>query len=103
MASLSAPPLPLLSVFGIICLLLFVSSYTNNSKKEMHQTALDLKLFLGLLPVVLIFAAQFVTKCERFVIPYASAKTELEYRNWKLSWGVVMLVAALLVVVTYQS
>ncbi|XWS24488.1 hypothetical protein CRYUN_Cryun28dG0106900 [Craigia yunnanensis] len=38
--SISAPPLPLLSIFGIICLLLLVSSYVN-CKKEIHYTVLN--------------------------------------------------------------
>ncbi|XWS20948.1 hypothetical protein CRYUN_Cryun30bG0013600 [Craigia yunnanensis] len=59
--SLSATPLPVLSIFGIICLLLLVSSFTN-CKKEIHHTVLDLKSFLLLLPVVFIFAAQFISK-----------------------------------------
>ena len=100
--SISAPPLPLPSIFGTICLLLLVSSYVN-CKKEIHHTVLNLKLFLLFLYVVLIFAAQFVSKCERFVIPYARTKRELQYRTWNLPWGMVVLVAVLLVMVSYQS
>ncbi|XVF73824.1 hypothetical protein PTKIN_Ptkin13bG0018900 [Pterospermum kingtungense] len=100
--SISAPPLPLLSIFGIICLLLLLSSYVN-AKKEIHHTVLNLKLFLLFLPVVLIFAAQFVSKCERFVIPYARTKRELEYRTSNLPWGMVVLVAVLMLMVSYQS
>ncbi|XWS15126.1 hypothetical protein CRYUN_Cryun35bG0067100 [Craigia yunnanensis] len=53
----------------------------------MHHTVLNLKLFLLFLPVVLIFAAQFVSKCEKLVIPYARTKMELEYRTWNLPLG----------------
>ncbi|EOY15030.1 Uncharacterized protein TCM_034228 [Theobroma cacao] len=100
--SISPPPLPLLSIFGIICLLLLVSSYVS-FKKEIHHSMLNLKLFLLFLPLVLIFAAQFVSKCERFVIPYAKTKRELEYRTRNLPWGMVMLLVVLLVMVSYQS
>ncbi|KAE8677107.1 Detected protein of unknown function [Hibiscus syriacus] len=94
-SSVLAPPLPLLSIFGIICLLLLLSSDIN-FKKEVHYTVLNLKLFLLFLPVILIFAAQFARKCERFVIPYARTKRELRR---DLPWGMVVL----LVMVSYQS
>ncbi|XVF63686.1 hypothetical protein PTKIN_Ptkin09bG0106800 [Pterospermum kingtungense] len=97
----AAPPLPALSIFGIICLLLYVS-YTNN-KKEIQHTVVNLKLFLLFLPLVFILAAQFVSKWERLVVPYPRTKREMEYRSWDLPWGVVLLVLLLLVVVSYQS
>ncbi|TYI20972.1 hypothetical protein ES332_A06G004700v1 [Gossypium tomentosum] len=74
--SISAPPLPLLSIFGIICVLLMVSSYIN-LKREVHHTVFNLKLFLLFLPVMLIFAAQFLSKCERLVVPYVRTKRDL--------------------------
>ncbi|KAK8509996.1 hypothetical protein V6N13_118535 [Hibiscus sabdariffa] len=100
-SSVSAPPLPLLSIFAIISLLLLLSSYIN-FKKEVHHTVLNLKLFLLFLPVILIFAAQFASKCERFVIPYARTKRELR-RTRDLPWGMIVLVALLLVMLSYQS
>ncbi|MBA0869506.1 hypothetical protein Goshw_029028 [Gossypium schwendimanii] len=100
--SISAPPLPLLSIFGIICVLLMVSSYIN-LKREVHHTVFNLKLFLLFLPVMLIFAAQFLSRCERLVVPYVRTKRDLVRRTWDLPWGMIMVVVVLLVMVSYQS
>ncbi|KAG4193657.1 hypothetical protein ERO13_A06G004000v2 [Gossypium hirsutum] len=100
--SISAPPLPLLSIFGIICVLLMVSSYIN-LKREVHHTVFNLKMFLLFLPVMLIFAAQFLSKCERLVVPYVRTKRDLVRRTWDLPWGMIMVVVVLLVMLSYQS
>ncbi|GLT73148.1 hypothetical protein SLA2020_450260 [Shorea laevis] len=101
-SSLSPPPPPLLALLGIICLLLLLSSYVNY-KKEVHHTVLNLKLFLLFLPVLLILATKYVSRFERLVIPYGRAKRELEYRTRDMPWGMVVLVALLLVMLSYQS
>ncbi|KAJ4723312.1 Transmembrane protein [Melia azedarach] len=59
LASVSAPPLPLLAIFGIIILLLTLSSYINY-RLQMQQSMMQLKLFLLILPLLLILAAQLI-------------------------------------------
>lgn len=54
MASVSAPPLPLLVIFGIVISLLWLSQY-KYYKAQLYNTALNLQLFLFLLPILLIF------------------------------------------------
>ncbi|TYJ28503.1 hypothetical protein E1A91_A06G004000v1 [Gossypium mustelinum] len=79
-----------------------VSSYIN-LKREVHHTVFNLKLFLLFLPVMLIFAAQFLSKCERLVVPYVRTKRDLVRRTWDLPWGMIMVVVVLLVMLSYQS
>ncbi|KAK3195182.1 hypothetical protein Dsin_026492 [Dipteronia sinensis] len=53
LASVSAPPLPLLAVFGIVLLLLWLSQYTGY-KAQMQLTTINFQLFIFLLPIMLI-------------------------------------------------
>ncbi|EEF52723.1 uncharacterized protein LOC8274663 [Ricinus communis] len=101
-ASISPPPFPLLAIFLIIFLLLFVSSYFNY-KYQMQHTFIHFKLFLLFLPVLLIFIAKLVSKTERPFFPATKAVYGTVRPNWDLPWGVAVLLVVLLVMVSYQS
>ncbi|OAY50580.1 uncharacterized protein LOC122723733 [Manihot esculenta] len=102
LASVSPPPFPLLAIFFIIFLLLFVSSYFN-FKDQMEHTVINFNLFLLFLPVLLILVAQVLSKCESFIVPATKAEYGRIRRSWDLPWGVVALVVVLLVMLSYQS
>ncbi|WCJ35099.1 hypothetical protein M5689_016367 [Euphorbia peplus] len=104
LSSLSPPPFPLLAIFIIIFLLLFISSYFNY-KHHMESTVINFKLILLFLPVILIFITQLVSKWDGFFFsPPTKAKYGIDlHRRWDLPWGVVLLVVMLLVMVSYQS
>uniref|UniRef100_A0A2P2QLY8 Uncharacterized protein n=1 Tax=Rhizophora mucronata TaxID=61149 RepID=A0A2P2QLY8_RHIMU len=102
LASISLPPFPLLAIFLIIFLLLSVSSYVKY-KSQMQYTLVKLKLFLFFLPVILIFVARLVSKCQSFFFPRTKAEYGSGNRTWDLPWGVALLVLVLLVMISYRS
>ncbi|KAJ9186450.1 hypothetical protein P3X46_002022 [Hevea brasiliensis] len=102
LASVSPPPFPLLAIFLIIFLLLFVSSYFN-VKDQMQHTVINFKLFLLFVPVLLILLAQLLSNFESFIFPVTKAHYGRIRRSWDLPWGMVALVVVLLVMVSYQS
>ncbi|KAI4297719.1 hypothetical protein L6164_037594 [Bauhinia variegata] len=53
-SSVSAPSIHLLMIFGVVVCLLWFSQYSEY-KAQLHQTAINLQLFLLLLPILLIF------------------------------------------------
>lgn len=97
LGSLSAPPLPLLAIFGIIILLMTVSSYIKY-RLQMQYTMLNLKLFLLILPLVVIFAAQLV-----WSFRLGFTRRGLDDMASNVPWSMVALVIVLLVLVSYQS
>ncbi|KAF5740863.1 hypothetical protein HS088_TW11G00943 [Tripterygium wilfordii] len=102
LASISAPPLPLLAIFSIIVLLLLLSSFVSFSSVIQH-TKLNFSFFLLLLPLLLILIAPLVSKFERFEFLRPRTKYVLAHQARDLPWGVVLLVVVLLVMVSYQS
>lgn len=74
-----------------------VSSYINYSL-QMQHTKFNLKLYLLILPLVLIFAAQLVWSF-RLVF----TRRDLDDVASNVPWSMVVLVIVLLVLVSYQS
>ncbi|KAI4336778.1 hypothetical protein L6164_015260 [Bauhinia variegata] len=60
LSSISAPPLPLVTIVGIVMFLLWVSSYIN-FKTSMETAVINLNLLLLFLPLVLIFIARYLS------------------------------------------
>lgn len=58
--SVSLPPLPVVTILFIVVLLLCLSLSISYNKK-MEKTAIGMKLFLFILPVLLIFLAQWIS------------------------------------------
>ncbi|KAL5557884.1 hypothetical protein UlMin_034095 [Ulmus minor] len=103
LASISAPPLPLMAIFGIVMTLLFISSYINY-KMQMQKTMIGFKMFLLFLPLLLVFVALMMTKYGRFVAVTPVTKNYPANQDEGGSpWGVAVMVGLLLVLVSYQS
>ncbi|GMI73378.1 hypothetical protein HRI_001007100 [Hibiscus trionum] len=91
--SVSAPPLPLLTIFGILILLLWFSQYTDYSYRAQFH---NFQLFLLLFSVLLIF---FIISSGRF----AFGQRRLERDAGSSPWGMAVLLGFLFVLLSYQS
>lgn len=96
LSSISSPPLPLLTISGIVFVLLWFSQYTGY-KAQLHQTAINFQIFLLLLPVLLIF----------FMISFSSGGRFAFWQHATVEqsppWGIAMLVGLLVLLLSYQS
>ncbi|KAH7523507.1 hypothetical protein FEM48_Zijuj06G0018800 [Ziziphus jujuba var. spinosa] len=101
LASISAPPLPLLAIVGIVVVLLSISSYTS-FKMQMQRSIIGFKLFLFFLPLVLIFVAHSITRYGRFVVISPRTKEVSSSQSGGSPWAVAMLVVVLLLMIFYQ-
>lgn len=107
LSNISAPPLPLLALFGIVVFLLAVSQYTNY-KSRLNNTKINFQLFLLLVPVLLIFFMRSGLTSGRlrfnFWAPQLRPDSSAQRGGTGASpWGVAMLLVLLLVLVSYQS
>ncbi|PKI45664.1 uncharacterized protein LOC116202554 [Punica granatum] len=105
LTSVSPPPLPVITIFFIVVLLLYLS-FSINYNKQMQRTVVGMKLFLFLLPVLLIFAAQFVSVNGGVSMPYQRPRPGIDsvQRDGRSSsWGVAILVLLMLVLLSFQS
>ncbi|XP_061373309.1 uncharacterized protein LOC133315659 [Gastrolobium bilobum] len=108
--SISAPPLQLLSIVGIVMFLLFVPSYIN-FKSTVQTTTVSFHVFLLVLPVVLIFIAYYISRCgTRLVLPVPPSffgRVRMRARTSETGgsspWGVAASVVLLLVLASYIS
>jgi hypothetical protein len=103
MASLFNQPLHLLAILGIVIFLMWFSQ-TKEYEEEFQQTASNFKLFLFLSPflLILIFAVSYSTG-GRFHFPLLRPEYDSIQRAGGLPWGIAILVALLLVLLSYQS
>ncbi|CAN0906300.1 hypothetical protein LINGRAHAP2_LOCUS24164 [Linum grandiflorum] len=105
LASISPPPFPLIAVFFIIISLLYYRSNNNNNN---NQALTNLKLFLVLLPVIIILVAHFLSKLERFANPqmtpdyYGGEVAQQQQRRWELPWGLLVMLAFLLLMLSFH-
>ena len=102
LSSVSAPPLPLLTIFGIVIVLLWLSQYTDY-KAQLHHTAINFQLFLLILPILLIFFMISFSSSERFAFGPRRLEHETVHRSGGSPWGIAMLVGVLFVLLSYQS
>ncbi|RDX61489.1 hypothetical protein CR513_60274, partial [Mucuna pruriens] len=72
MTCVSALPVQLLTIFGIVIGFLSFSHY-KDYKAQLHSTAINFHLFLFLLPVLFIF----------FIISYSTAATRLNFHSFR--------------------
>ena len=109
LSSISAPPLQLLAVVGIVMFLLFVPSYIK-FKSTMQTATINLNFLLLFLPLVLIFIAHSISRHgSRLVVPVpllslgrALARTRTGGAGGS-PWGVAALVVLLLVLAFFRS
>ncbi|XP_057973153.1 uncharacterized protein LOC131161422 [Malania oleifera] len=104
-SAVSPPPAPLLGVLGILLLFLWLSYYADY-RAQVQRTVVNSRLLLFLLPVLLIFLMRSIGSLnrERVVlgIPGAGHRDSI-HRAGSSPWGMALLVAVLLVMVSYQS
>lgn len=96
--SLLAAPLPLVAIIGIVVILLSMSSYTSY-RVQMQRKMVGFKLFLFLLPLILIFVANSIRKYGRYD-PVTKQRLANQYGDFP--WGVVVLLVLLLLMISYQ-
>lgn len=105
-ASASSPPPALLTIFGIVIILLWLSRYTGY-KAQLHITAINFQLFLILLPLVLIFIIAAYSSSGsysfRLLRPNGSGGSMQQGQGGGIPWGIAMLLVVLLVLLSYQS
>lgn len=102
-ASISTPPLQLLAIFGIVISLLWFSSYTGY-KAQLHETAVNFQLFLFLLPVLMVLFMASYSMIGRLYIPFQRPSgQESVHRAGASPWGVAILLAVLLFLLSYHS
>ncbi|KAF6159210.1 hypothetical protein GIB67_022889 [Kingdonia uniflora] len=102
LSSISIPPLPLLTVFAIVLLFMFLSKYTDYSS-EVRQSMINFQIFLFLLPTLLILILQSMPPNGKFVIRIPLPEHESIHKAGNSPWGVAILVVVLLVMIFYQS
>ncbi|OMO92893.1 hypothetical protein COLO4_17253 [Corchorus olitorius] len=104
MASISAPPIPLLTIFGIVILLLWFSQ-SANYQAQLHQSSLNLQLFIILLPILIILFMISFSSSGRFVFWQQRLEQEIVRRSGAggFPWGIAILVGVVLVLLSYQS
>lgn len=96
--SMSAPPMHLIALLGLVILLLSMSSYTE-FKVHIEREKMGLKLLLYLLPLAL-FVVAYVTMRHRlpFMVRAASMPSSGK-QDGTSPWGVAFLVILVLVLV----
>ncbi|TKY59579.1 DNA-directed RNA polymerase II subunit rpb2 [Spatholobus suberectus] len=101
-ALLSAPPLPLLAIVGIVVFWLWVSSHLNYNYSAMQTATTNVNLFLLFLPLVLTLIAQG----KRLVLPEPSVTRlhdgDAESESSSIPRGWVVSVVMLLVLIPYR-
>ncbi|XP_073119025.1 uncharacterized protein [Henckelia pumila] len=108
LASISAPPLPLVAVFTIVIFLLSLSQYSTY-KEHVQNSVISFKLLLFLVPVFLIFfmRSSLISgggfDLSNFSQPGRQVKREFARGMAGFPWGMAVLVVVLLVLVSYQS
>ncbi|KAJ0076530.1 hypothetical protein Patl1_36107 [Pistacia atlantica] len=102
--SISSPPPALLTIFGIVFILLWVSQYTGY-KAQLNITTVNFQLFLFLLPLLLILliASYSSGGSYSFRLPRLDRGPMYQSAAGGIPWGIVSLVVVLLVLVSYQS
>ncbi|TYG39694.1 hypothetical protein ES288_D12G036100v1 [Gossypium darwinii] len=100
--SMSAPPLPLLTIFGIVLVLLWFSQYADY-KAHLHSSAINFQLFLILLPVLLVFFMVSFSSSGRFAFWQHRLERHTVHPSRGSPWGIAILVGLLFVLLFYQS
>ncbi|KAK3423820.1 uncharacterized protein LOC104451287 [Eucalyptus grandis] len=101
--SMSLPPMPVVTLFGIVLLLLWLSFHINYTR-QMERTVVSLKLLLLLVPLLLIILARWLDANRgRLVIPLPDADPDTMHRVSRTPWGVALLVGLVLLLLSFQS
>ncbi|KAJ6927370.1 hypothetical protein NC651_011432 [Populus alba x Populus x berolinensis] len=102
-ASMAPPPFPLLAIFGIVISLLWLSHYTGY-KAQLRHSAVNLQIFLFLLPILLIlFMASYSTDWLLYYRLRDSPHDSAPRSTSSFPWGIAVFVVLLLMLLSYQS
>ena len=106
LASVSLPPAPLMVIFGLVAALMCMASYWDY-KAQMERTMTGFKLFLFLLPLLLILMVHLMMLSRRWFyirgLRPVSDQSTSQQGSSSPPWGLVLVVLLLLVLVYYHS
>ncbi|CAK9162061.1 unnamed protein product [Ilex paraguariensis] len=104
MASVSAPPLPLLAILAIVIFLLSLSQYTGY-KQQLQHSMINFQLSLFLVPIMLMVFMSFCFNGGMLFNFWSSHPRQQDslHRTGGSAWGVAVLLVVVLVLVSYQS
>ncbi|XP_041010256.1 uncharacterized protein LOC121254330 [Juglans microcarpa x Juglans regia] len=102
LASISTPPLHLLTIFAIVIVLLWFSK-SADYKAELKYTAINMQLFFFLLSILLIFVVASNSTSWRFNFPLLRSEHDSVQRAGSSPLGIAILVVLLLVLLSFQS
>ncbi|KAL8139284.1 hypothetical protein V2J09_005305 [Rumex salicifolius] len=100
--SMSPPPLPLLAIFTIVIFYLLLTSYFSY-KEQVERTVIGFNVFLFLLPVILIILARGLADEGGLRVRIPKPDHDSIHRAGRSPWGVAVLVAVLLVLISYHN
>ncbi|CAI9116937.1 OLC1v1018233C1 [Oldenlandia corymbosa var. corymbosa] len=104
LASLSAPPLPLMVIFGVVVLLLYLAT-SSDYKSQVEKSLAGFKVLLFLLPLVLILVVHVMMVSERWLnnLRYSRLFGAPEGGGGGSPVLLLLVVVGLLVLVYYHS
>ncbi|KDP27587.1 hypothetical protein JCGZ_19592 [Jatropha curcas] len=103
MNSISTPPPSLLTIFGIVILLLWLSQYTGY-KAQLRHSAINFQLFIFLLPILLILLLACSSTNWMLYFRHRQPQPDSARPDSGSSpWGMAIFVVVLLVLLSYQS
>lgn len=103
LGSISTPPFPLLTIFGIVIFLLWLSQFTDY-KARLHHSAINFQIFLFLLPLLLIFLmASYSTNWLLYFRLRPQQPDSVRHTGGSSPWGIAIFVLVLLMLLSYQS
>ncbi|XP_047949087.1 uncharacterized protein LOC125194914 [Salvia hispanica] len=99
LSSISAPPLPLVTVFAIVVFLLSLSQYAAY-RELMHHAMFNFKILLFVAPVLLVFLLRSSLLSSVGGIRFRSSPIR---EAGTFPWGVALVLVALLLLLSYRS
>ncbi|KAK9755073.1 hypothetical protein RND81_01G000600 [Saponaria officinalis] len=100
---MSAPPAPLIALFGILIFYVYLSSYFS-IKHEYRRTKFNMKLLLLVLPALLFFIMRHNDSSGRwYVLRFPRPNHDSIYRAGGSPWGVALLLLLLFLMISYHS
>ncbi|OIT34777.1 hypothetical protein A4A49_21492 [Nicotiana attenuata] len=103
--SISAPPLPLIVLFGLVIFLISMNTYSEY-KATIERSKASLKLLSILLPFLVIFLVYILLNSNRWFYPVGFSRPviyHLSNQEGSSPWGLALLLVLLLVMVHYQD
>ncbi|XP_075479270.1 uncharacterized protein LOC142520155 [Primulina tabacum] len=103
--SIAAPPLPLTVFFVLFIMMMYFTNYSDY-KETVERSKMGLRLYLFLVPLLVIVAANVLMLRHRWWRDWSSPAHEASAagvgEDWSLPWGVVVVLVVVLVLIHYQ-